>query len=395
MVELHIDRIAGGGEGVARDADGRVVFVRGALPGETVDATVTDEKKSFARARVRKVLDPVAERVAPPCDHVGEGCGGCDFQHATVDYQRKLKVQMVTEQLERIGKVDQPVVHAAGPLPDTGYRTTVRCVISEGRAGFRQHHAHAAVEVDSCMVAHPLVEELMVEGWFGETPEVTIRAGAATGERIVVAHPRATDIRVPDDVVLTSTNQLKRGSRVWYHEEVAGRSFRISARSFFQTSPQGAEALVNTVSAAAAPFLVDDASLADLYSGVGLFAATLPATGPIIAVESNKSSVVDAGFNLAHREPEVQLVRSKVEQWSPKPVDMVVADPSRKGLGKDAIGRIDATGATALVLVSCDAGALGRDAHLLGIKGFTLESSTLVDLFPHTSHVEVVSTFKR
>jgi tRNA/tmRNA/rRNA uracil-C5-methylase (TrmA/RlmC/RlmD family) len=134
----------------------------------------------------------------------------------------------------------------------------------------------------------------------------------------------------------------------------------------------------------------------DLYSGVGLFAGVLGERtgGRVVAVESNRSAVADARINLADLDG-ARVVRSDVRRWRPSPASVVVADPSRHGLGADVVARIGATGAAALALVSCDPGALGRDAGLLAAAGWRLGSVRLVDLFPHTAHVEVVTGWFR
>ena len=390
--------IAAGGEGVGRLGDGRAVFVRGALPGERVRVSVTEDRRRFARAQLVEVLEAAPERVVPACPQVAAGCGGCDWQHVSPGAQRVLKGQVVVDALRRIGRIaDPPEVDPGPELPVAGWRTTVRAVVDgEGRAGFRLRHAHdpLAVGPGGCLVAHPLVDEVLREGVFpAPVQEVTVRAGVASGERLVLCTPKVGDSRVPDGVPLVGADELSGGHRAWIHEEVAGRRWRISAESFFQGRPDGAEALVDAVVAALGDALRPGAAVVDLYSGVGLFAGVLGERtgGRVVAVESNRSAVADARINLSDLGGAAKIVRSDVRRWGPSAADVVVADPSRHGLGADVVPRIDATGATALALVSCDPGALGRDAGLLAAAGWALMSVRLVDLFPHTAHVEVVT----
>jgi 23S rRNA (uracil1939-C5)-methyltransferase len=400
--EVTVTGVAAGGEGVGRLADGRAVFVRGALPGERVRLAVTEERKRFARGALVEVLEAAPERVAPPCAQVAAGCGGCDWQHVAPAAQRRLKVHIVTDALRRIGRVEPPEsgVDAGPELPADGWRTTVRAVVDgEGRAGFRLHHAHEplAVGPEGCFVAHPLVDEVLRAGVFPPpVREVTVRAGVATGERLVLCTPKVGDTRVPEGVVLVGADELSGGHRAWIHEVVAGRRWRISAESFFQGRPDGAEALVGAIVAALGDAVTPGAGVVDLYSGVGLFAGVLGqrAGGRVVAVESNRSAVADARINLADLDG-ARIVRSDVRRWHPSAADVVVADPSRHGLGADVVPRIGATGASALALVSCDPGALGRDAGLLAAAGWELRSVGLVDLFPHTAHVEVVTGWIR
>jgi 23S rRNA (uracil1939-C5)-methyltransferase len=395
--DIAVTGIAAGGEGVGRMADGRAVFVRGALPGERVRVAVVEERNRFARARLDEVLEAAPERVAPPCARVAAGCGGCDWQHVDPAAQRRLKVQIARDALQRIGRIAEPPEIDPGPaLPAGGQRTTVRAAVDpEGRAGFRLHHAHDALAVGpgGCLVAHPLVDEVLRDGVFpAPVREVTVRAGAATGERLVLCSPRAGDSRVPDGVPLVGADELAGGHRAWIHEVVAGRTWRISAESFFQSRPDGAEALLEAVAGALGDAARPGAAVVDLYGGVGLFAGVLGERtgGRVVVVESNRSAVADARINLADLDG-AKIVRSDVRRWGPSAADVVVADPSRSGLGAEVVPRIGATGARALALVSCDPGALGRDAGLLAAAGWELSSVRLVDLFPHTAHVEVVS----
>jgi len=400
-VEIEIGGVATGGEGVGHLPDGRAVFVRGALPGERVAVTVTEERKRFARAEMLEVIEASPARVAPPCAHDAAGCGGCGWQHVEPGTQRELKATIVLDALRRIGKVDPPPLDPGPVLPTTAGRTTVRAAVDDtGRAGFRAQRSHDVVPVadGGCLVAHPLVDEVLQSGRFpSPVAQVTVRAGAATGERLVLVDPSgAADCEVPEGTILVGADELAAGRRAWIHEMVAGRRWRISAQSFFQTRPDGAEALVAAVASAAAGGLVPGAKLVDLYGGVGLLAGALGerADGRVVLVEANRSAVADARVNLADI-PRARVIGADVRRWRPSAADVVVADPSRHGLGDDAVGRVDATRATTLVLVSCDAAALGRDAGLLAADGWTLESVRLVDVFPYTPHVEVVTGWAR
>jgi 23S rRNA (uracil1939-C5)-methyltransferase len=209
---------------------------------------------------------------------------------------------------------------------------------------------------------------------------------------LALVSPTAVGTVVPDDVVLVGADELAKGRRAWFHEEVGGRRWRISARSFFQARPDGAEALAAAVRDVAAD-LEPGARVVDLYSGVGLFGGTVSSDLSVLAVEQSASAVADARLNLADRR--ARLLRLDVARWRAAPADMVIADPPRAGLGRRVVDTVAATGATRVALVSCDAASLARDARLLIDHGFRLTATTLVDLFPHTSHIEAVSRFER
>lgn len=398
-VDVAITGIAAGGDGVGRLPDGRAVFVRGAIPGDVVRARVDDDRARFAKASAVEILSAGPGRVDAPCPHVAEGCGGCGWQHVDPATQRSLKVDIVRDALTRIGRLAAVRDIDPGPdLPPLAYRTTVRAAVAaDGRAGLRAHHSHDVVPFGEhgCPVAHPLVDDVLRAGRFDGAAEVTVRAGAATGERLVLVTPSAAGAAgVPDDALVVGADELAAGHRAWLHEIVAGRRFRVSATSFFQARPDGAAALVEAVVAAVAPS--EPRRLVDLYGGVGLFAATLADRLGCVptVVEANRAAVADARLNLADVRG-ARVIRTDVRRWRPSAADAVVADPSRHGLGAAVVDRVASTATDRIALVSCEPGSLGRDALLLAGAGYGLVSATLVDLFPHTPHVEVVTAWAR
>ncbi|CAA9262256.1 MAG: RNA methyltransferase, TrmA family [uncultured Acidimicrobiales bacterium] len=397
VVELETTGVAAGGEAVARDGTGRVVFVAGALPGERVTAALTEERSSFAKARVVDVLEPAEGRVTPPCPQVARGCGGCGWQHIEPGTQRSLKASIVGDALRRQGGVPEPVVDPGPALPVSGFRTTLRLAVAgSGGAGYRRARSHQVVDVDECVIAHPLLRQMVTDATFAGATEVTLRCGARSGDRLALVDPTSARTVLPeghDDVLVVGTDELRAGRRAWIHESLAGRRWRISARSFFQARPDGAEALVDAVGEALGPPRAAGERLLDAYGGVGLFGGCLGAGRRTTLLERSASSVADARHNLA--DLDARVLRLDVERWRPAPMDVVVADPARTGLGRAAVGVLAATRARRIVLVSCDPASLGRDAALLRGAGYHWTSTRLVDLFPHTPHVEAVSSFDR
>ena len=392
-LELRPTALAAGGAALARESSGRVVFVEGALPGERVRARVTDSRKDFARAVVLEVVDPSPDRVAPPCPALAAGCGGCTWQYVAVEAQARLKADIVVDALRRIGRLAEPPAPTPQELAGRPLRTTARLAVSPaGRAGHRPHAGAGAVETDACLTAHPALEELIVEGRYPKAGEVLLRVSVATGERLVRVDRNWDKVRVPAGVRVVDK---ARGRKAFVHELVGGRRFRISADSFFQPGPVVADGLMAAVDAAVGDALPEGGRVVDAYAGVGLFGSVLGAArrARVTAIETDRAAAADARVNLADIDAEV--VAGEVGRWRPSPADVVVADPSRAGLGRPGVAAVAGSGAPRLVLVSCDPASLARDTALLAGEGYRLSTIALVDAFPHTFHVETVARFDR
>ena len=372
---LQIERVAHGGVCIAHAADGRVVFVRHALPGEQVRVDVTEERRSYLRADAVEVLRASPQRVPAPCPWAGPGrCGGCDWQHVDLAEQRRMKGLVVAEQLSHLGGVERDVVVQAVPGDDgLHWRTRMRLATdSTGRAGLHRHRSHEIEPIDDCLIAVPSadVAGLVKRGWPAEA-EITVDA-SSTGERAVAvgSHPETVT------------------------ERAAGREFAVPVGGFWQVHVGAAELLSRTVLELAAPRRSD--RCLDLYAGVGLFAAALaPHVAAVTAVESDRRAVAAARRNLA--DLPVKVVGARVDRWIRTPVsaDVVVLDPPRKGAGRDVVTRLLSTGARSVIYVACDPAALGRDAATLIGLGYRLDELHAYDLFPMTAHVECVALFTR
>ncbi|HTJ73969.1 MAG TPA: TRAM domain-containing protein [Acidimicrobiales bacterium] len=392
-VVLEPTAMAAGGAALARDAEGRVVFVEGALPGEQVRARITEVRKDFSRAVTVDVLDPSPDRIAPPCAALAAGCGGCTWQHVAPGAQHRLKAAIVVDALRRIGRLAEPPPPAVFPTEGRSLRTTARLAVSAaGRPGHRPRSGSGAIETDECGAAHPRLGELIVAGRFPGATEVLLRVGVAGGERLARVDRLDKPADVPADVVVATRGDRRQPA---VHEVVAGRPFRISAGSFFQPGPVAAAALAGAVRAAVGDGLAPGGVLVDAYAGVGLLGSVLGAEhgARVVAIENDPVAVADARSNLADLDGRVIPVN--VGKWRAERADVVVADPSRTGLGRPGVGALTAAGAPRLVLVSCDPASLARDSALLAEAGYRLCSVALVDSFPDTFHVETVSRFDR
>jgi len=406
-VEITVERVANGGWCVGRH-EGRVVFVRHALPGERVRVEVTEETTRFLRADAVEIIEPSPDRVVPPCPYAGPGrCGGCDWQHAALPAQRRMKAEVVAEQLRRLAGVDRKVVVEEVPgAPDgLGWRTRVRFAARpDGALGLRRHRSHEIEPVDACLIAHPGVEEVGVErkNWRGAESVEVIASSA--GDRAVVVRPKGRKaVEVPDlDAPAAVLADHGRGrteairGRGAVRERVAGREFRVTGSGFWQVHPGAAEALLRAVVEMGAPRPGEWAL--DLYCGAGLFAAALAeAVGPdggVLGVESDPGAVRDARRNLRdlpHARVERGRVETALDRLGIERADLVVVDPPRTGLGRAVTDRIAGLQAGRIVYVSCDPATLARDIAWLGERGYSLTGLRAFDVFPMTAHIECVA----
>jgi tRNA/tmRNA/rRNA uracil-C5-methylase (TrmA/RlmC/RlmD family) len=366
---VEVGPIAHGGFCVAR-VDGRAVFVRHALPGETVVVEITEgtEGDRFWRGDAVEVITASADRIEPLCEYAGPAaCGGCDFQHVNLKAQRGLKTAVVREQLTRLGRLDPTdplltklsVEHVSGESADINaglrWRTRVTWVgLPGGLHGLHEHRSRNVVEIDDCLIA---------------TEEAN--AGAPTGP---VSH-----------TVTTSAGT---------------RDYLVAADGFWQVHPSAPRLLVETVLDMLQP--AEGEKALDLYAGVGLFAAFLAdkvgERGKVVAIEGDQSAVDHAVTNLREFR-QAKAVMGSVDKTLAtsydEPFDLVVLDPPRDGAKKAVVDQIVDRAPRAVAYVACDPAALGRDVALFAEHGYTLTALRAFDLFPMTHHVECVALFTR
>ncbi len=409
LLELEVGPVAAGGGCVARAPDGRVVFVRHALPGERVRALVTDATASFLRADAVTVLQGSPDRVEPPCPHAGPGrCGGCDYQHVSGSAQRRLKAFRVAEQLSRLAGVtwSAEVEAVPGDTEGLAWRSRVRLAVDrDGRTGFRRHRSHRVEPVDACPVAAPAVAATGVIGarWPGAA-EIEVATGMGTGGAVVSVRPRGRGrLEMPEvgartGLVVGGTVCRPPGS---VDALVRGRVYRVSAGVFWQVHLGAAAALLDAVLALAEPATGDD--VADLYAGAGLFAVPLAeavgTTGSVLAVERDRRACADARHNgkglRALRVLEISVTPELVTRGIGRP-RLLVLDPARQGAGTAVMRALAAHAPTLdrLVYVSCDPASFGRDARVLLDAGWELAVLRAFDIFPMTEHVELVALLR-
>jgi tRNA/tmRNA/rRNA uracil-C5-methylase (TrmA/RlmC/RlmD family) len=447
-LELEVGDVAQGGWCVAREPGGRVVLVRHTLPGERVLARLTEVTARFARAEATTILEASPDRVEPPCPHAHPGgCGGCDWQHASLAAQRRFKASVIAQQLRRIAGLDREVT--VEPLPGDedglGWRTRVRFAVrADGLAGLRAHRSHEIIDVGTCPIAHPLVNEVGVTGgrWPG-AESVAAVTSPGTGEQDVVITPgRPPHRRRPGGRPAGRAGGQDLGGRksggrdsrgragaqaAWaaqvegsvlvdggaggltalrggpfLHQTAAGRKWRTSAGVFWQVHPAAADVLASGVREVLRPRPGDVAL--DLYCGAGLFAGVLAAdvgpSGAVIGIDSDRAAVRDARHNLRDT-PWARIHRGDVAEvlghaeWGQ--ASLAVLDPPRAGAARPVLDKLlrPGTALRRVAYVSCDPATLARDIAVFAEAGWELGALRAFDAFPMTHHVECVATLTR
>ncbi len=383
VIEVQIGPIAHGGHFIAR-YNGQVIFVRHGITDELVKIKITGVSAKIAHADVIEVINPSTDRISPPCKYAGS-CGGCDFQHITLEKQRELKANIVKEQFLRIGKIDLDQigfdlkVSAVEPTDGLRWRTRMDFAVSaKGQIGFFGARSNDVIEIKDCLIADSRmdVSGLATRTWKSDARvEVAV---SSTNEVSVMRSGRS--ISGPTQIV----------------EQVGGNSFKISPNAFWQSHKAAPVELVKAVIS-----LLDikkNDHICDLYSGVGLFAAAIlkevSEQGFVTLIESDKTAVSDARRIFANKQ-NVKILQGLVAQQLPivKRADLILLDPPRTGAGEVVVKQMVKFGPRKILYVACDPAALARDAKTLAESGYKLDHIQAFDLFPMTQHIECVASF--
>ena len=387
LVQVTIEKVAHGGHFIARH-EGAVIFVRHAIPGESCTIQITSTGSSFNRADVVSVEKPSEFRVQAPCSFANRnGCGGCDFQHISVDHQRKLKSDVIAEQFSRIAKMELRVdVEEVGE--STHWRTrAIATTDRNGKLGFYKSRSHSIAPVTDCIICVETMNfsEIASRDLKGDV-RVEISA-SNTGERSIALAPTRGEEKA----------RLTEGPAV-LHENVLGRALEVSQESFWQSHKKAPEVLTQAVLDFAQ--LKTGEHVLDLYGGVGLFsAAIVEAVGPtghVDLIEGSKVATADAARNFPAYS-NITIATGDVAKLLPRitAADVVVLDPPRDGAGKEAVAHIARLAPRAIVYVACDPAALARDTAYLADHSYSLVKVRAFDLFPMTHHIECVALYAR
>ena len=437
---LTIEKQIYGGEGLARlpaDASGRgkAVFVPFVLAGEKIEASLTEQKPGFARARADQVIEPSPHRVQPGCPYFTQ-CGGCHYQHASYEHQLEIKKEILRETLRRTAKLELPVDIQVHPSPPWNYRNRSRLQVQtspEFKAGYFKMGSHELLAVEQCPISSPLINQAIAAFWQNGRADK-----APTGVHEIEFFANADDSELLVEV-FTGAESRRAALRQWAEElrasmrEIAGlvvfrdsssrgsasqeklltvgadhliyrtkkAPYRVSAGSFFQTNRHLVDGLVRIVTEGQS----GDLAL-DLYAGVGLFSTALGSDmRHIVSIEASQTALGDLSYNqssngevvlasteqyLARAESKGRVGKGEVLTHTLHTPDLAVVDPPRSGLGERVARGLATLGAPRVVYVSCDPATLARDLVTLLGSGYRIQQVHLVDLFPQTFHLETV-----
>ncbi|OBG23208.1 class I SAM-dependent RNA methyltransferase [Mycobacterium sp. 852002-51057_SCH5723018] len=377
---------ANGGSCVAHH-EGRVVFVRYALPGERVRVRVTADRGSYWHAEVLEVIKPSGDRVASLCPIAGvDGAGCCDLAFAAPEAARALKAEVVSNQLQRLGghhwSGAADPLSASGP---TGWRTRVRLDVgADRRPGFHRYHSDELVTDLRCaQLPAGMLDGLAETDW---PPGAQLHVAVDDeGERHVVRTLRQGK-RTTTTVVEGSYEAVQR---------VGARSWRVPVTAFWQAHRDAVAVYSGLVADWARP----DAGMTvwDLYGGAGVFAAPLAEavgeSGRVLSVDTSRTSTRAARAALADL-PQVEIVTDSVRRAlsaQRSRADVAVLDPPRAGAGRDVIDRLAAAGVRRVVHIGCEAASFARDIGIYRDHGYAVEEIKVFDAFPLTHHTECVA----
>ena len=358
-------------------------------PASRSSSSSARSKRASPAPRV-SVHEPAPGRVAPPCPHVADGCGGCDWQHVDPAAQVELKREIVADALRRIGRVADPASRSGPTLAPTGYRTTVRMGVSDGRAGFRTAAATSRRR-RRCLVAHPLVAELIEHGRFGDARRGDLRAARRRGSGSCSYRPRPTRRRRRRRRRASSGRTRSSAAARAVPRGRAGRRFTISATSFFQARPDGA-ARAGRRRARGLRRRDELGTFVDAYCGVGLFAGLLGGDRKVVVVERNGPAVRMPATTSAACAGRPGRDRHCGTPCPPGWSSPIPAATRAGRQGRGAARRDRRHPVYPRQLRSRVARPGRRRAARAWVRD---QGSTLIDLFPHTPHVEVVTRFDR
>lgn len=413
-MDIHIEKLVYGGDGIGQLPDGRKVFIPFVIPGEDVQVNLVDQKLTFARGELINIINPSKYRIIPKCRHFML-CGGCHYQHMPYDKQLEAKQDILRETIDRTVSISNPIINPIVPSPEQwNYRNHIQfhlnleCKLgflpsSQKIEGITNGLADKVLPIQECFLPILPLNKIWKQIDFMSIEEVNrigIRSGSDDEILIVIEsnHPSPPEfsITLPYSVVYHSPmSQILIAGDNKLNFKIKGRDFRVSAGAFFQVNTSQAENMVNWMISNIHPLNSD--LMLELYCGVGLFCAFFASqVNKYVGIEISSISSDDFVYNL-NDFSNVSLYEGNVDVILPnldfKP-DIVLLDPPRTGLTKIVINSLINLKPREIIYISCDPATLARDTKHLLTGGFILEQIVPFDLFPQTYHIESISHFR-
>lgn len=369
-ITLQIEKLAYGGEGLGR-YEGRVCFVSGALPGETVEAEIEQDKKKFLRARMSRLIEPSPARREPPCLH-WQHCGGCQYQHVSYEEELKWKETQVREYLSRALRIDPELVGPiTGSSKEYGYRTSaaVHPVNGKGASlpGFISLDNKTVVPIKECFLLDPALNRIF------KTP---LESGAVYR--------------------LSRDGRIIEAAEEIFFEAAGDGSILTHSRSFFQANPEITASIGQNLRSAAGKIKPD--VWIDLYSGAGTFTWLAAPEAKLIFCEENPYGILALKKNLENRGLTAYIMEGPVEKVFPARLqkearsrEMVFLDPPRRGVEPSVARSLGRSSFEQIAYLSCHLGTLTRDLSAILVEGkYKVAGVFPYDMFPKTKHVEIL-----
>ncbi len=446
---VTIEKLVQGGRGLVRQ-EGKVVLVRGAIPGETVSLVEGGKHKGVQEATIGKVLVASPDRVAAPCP-VYEQCGGCQLQHLGYEAQLVQKRAILQETLARVGKITVDDLPPVIPSPDPyGYRSTVRFMVfrpAKGRKkaqekgpgqekgqekeqgqgnglalGFHREGSHEPVPAAGCLLASEpmrqaaaLIDERLTKGLrlSLHLESVEIRYSISSGSLLLIHH---TGPAKPDEaqtvfglfqdmpklvgqVLVAQNGKRWVQGQDWIEDRLDEVTFRISDRSFMQTNWRLAEVLSKTMARWVGA--LEGVRVLELYAGIGMLGLPLARAGALVTeVEANEAALGDCRHaakvnHIGRCRFRPLTAEAMLTEVHPGEYDLILMDPPRTGLSLDCVQELVRVGTGRLLYLSCDPATLARDLGRLAGGGYKVARLQAFDMFPQTAHIETLVELAR
>lgn len=388
-----------GGLAIAR-LDGKVVMIKGAVPGETVEVRIDEDRKDYSTATVTWVLEPSPDRVSPPCVYFGT-CGGCHLQFISYPRQIMLKEEVLKASLLRIAKLD---IQLSDPLTGESwhYRHRAQFKVAGEKIGFFREKSRDVVDIGSCpLMAHGINDGLKVARGILAGMDMTELHLACSDDTVALVKAQGSSKATWDKLagaflrsgfsglaVELENKRLLNYGQGYLTFDLLGLKYTVSPASFFQGHWSLNQEVVRLLREDLQP--LEGKSVLDLYSGAGNFSLPLAMrAASVTAVEENPGAVEDGKRNLRlNGIKNCRFIRSNVDSLRVSgPVDILVVDPPRQGIGDSAIKKIFDSSPERVAYISCNPASFSRDLKKF-IERYEVESVRMIDFFPQTYHIE-------